>query len=61
MGLREILQNLQRIHNMGFLTADSTTTAIVVSLINNQDVINKSEVTPIEVYITLNNYKLKTK
>ncbi|KOB75744.1 putative ribonucleoprotein [Operophtera brumata] len=53
--------NLQRIHNMGFLTVDSTTTAILISLINNQDFINKSEVTPIEVYITLNNYKNKTK
>lgn len=61
MSLRDILFNIQRIHNMGFLTGDSTTTAILVSLLNNQDFINKSEITPIEVFITLNNYKLKTK
>lgn len=61
MSLRDVLSNIQRIHNMGFLTNDSTTTAIIVSMINNQEFINKSEITPIEVYIILNNYKLKTK
>ncbi|XP_047543631.1 uncharacterized protein LOC125075857 [Vanessa atalanta] len=59
--LGELLSNIQRIHNMGFLTSDSTTTGILISLLNNQDVIKKSKVTPIEVYITLCNYKKKTR
>ncbi|XP_050351461.1 RNA-binding protein RO60-like isoform X2 [Nymphalis io] len=59
--LGQLLRNIQRIHNMGFLTSDSTTTAILISLLNNQDFIKKSKVTPIEVYITLCNYKKKTR
>ncbi|KAL4709813.1 hypothetical protein ACJJTC_001267 [Scirpophaga incertulas] len=57
--LEQLLHNIQRIHNMGFLTSESTTTAILVSLLNNQDVIKKSKVTPLLVYITLCNYKKK--
>lgn len=59
--LEELLYHIQRIHNMGFLTSDSTTTAILVSLLNNQDFIKKSKVTPLAVYITLCNYKNKTR
>ncbi|KAL0895976.1 hypothetical protein ABMA27_011970 [Loxostege sticticalis] len=59
--LEELLYHIQRIHNMGFLTNDSTTTAILVSLLNNQDVIKKSKVTPLAVYIALCNYKKKSK
>ncbi|XP_047037847.1 RNA-binding protein RO60-like [Helicoverpa zea] len=61
LGLDEILRHIQRIHNMGFLTGESTTTAILVSLLNNQDVIKKSKVTALEVYITMCNYNKKTK
>ncbi|KAJ0181001.1 hypothetical protein K1T71_003086 [Dendrolimus kikuchii] len=61
MPLSEILYNIQRIHNMGFLTSESTTTAILISLLNNPDKIKSSKVTPIEVYITLCNYKKKTR
>ncbi|XP_045452909.1 60 kDa SS-A/Ro ribonucleoprotein-like [Melitaea cinxia] len=61
MTLSELLYNIQRIHNMGFLTNDSTTTAILVSLLSNQNVIKNSKVTPIEVYITLCNYKKNSK
>lgn len=59
--LEELLYHLQRIHNMGFLTNDSTTTAILISLLNNQDVIKKSKVTPLAVYIAMCNYKKKSK
>ncbi|XP_063547097.1 uncharacterized protein LOC134754692 [Cydia strobilella] len=59
MELGDLLNNVQRLHNMGFLTSDSPTTAILVSLLSNSDVIKKSKVTPIEVYITLSNYKKK--
>ncbi|CAG4926085.1 unnamed protein product [Colias eurytheme] len=59
--LQDLLYNIQRIHNMGYLNSESTTTAILVSLLNNQDIIKKSTVTPIEVYITLCNYKKKTR
>ncbi|XP_063393349.1 uncharacterized protein LOC134678633 [Cydia fagiglandana] len=61
MELSDLLYNVQRVHNMGFLTSDSPTTAILVSLLSNSDVIKKSKVTPIEVYITLNNYKRKSR
>ncbi|OWR41314.1 RNA-binding protein RO60-like [Danaus plexippus] len=59
--MQELLYNIQRIHNMGFLTAHSTTTVILISLLNNQDLIKKSKITPIEVYITMCNYKKKTR
>lgn len=59
--LSEVLYNIQRIHNMGFLKNDSATTTILLSILNNSDVIKKSKVTPIEVYITFCNYKKKTK
>ncbi|XP_028173081.1 60 kDa SS-A/Ro ribonucleoprotein-like [Ostrinia furnacalis] len=59
--LKELLYNIQRIHNMGFLTNDSTTTAILLSMLNNQDIIKKSNITPLEVYITMCNYKKKYK
>lgn len=59
--LEELLYHIQRIHNMGFLTNESTTTAILVSLLLNQDVIKQSKVTPLAVYITLCNYKKKNK
>ncbi|CAH2243810.1 jg12722 [Pararge aegeria aegeria] len=61
LSLNEILYQIQRIHNMGFLTNDSDTTAILLSLLSNQDVIKKSKVTAIEVYITLCNYKKSTR
>ncbi|XP_041974520.1 60 kDa SS-A/Ro ribonucleoprotein-like [Aricia agestis] len=61
MPLKEILYNIQRIHNMGFLTDDSMTTSILLSLLTNSDVIKSSKVTPIEVYITLCNYKKKSR
>lgn len=59
--LRQLLYNIQRIHNMGFLNTDSTTADILISLLNNQDLIKKSKITPIEVYITLCNYNKTTK
>lgn len=59
--LEELLRSVQRVHNMGFLTSDSTTTAILISLLNNKDVIKKSQVTPLAVYITLSNYKKKSR
>ncbi|KAI5642420.1 TROVE domain-containing protein [Phthorimaea operculella] len=59
--LNQLLYNILRIHNMGFLTNDSTTTAILISLLNNQEVIQKSNITPLAVYITLCNYKKKSK
>ncbi|CAK1599513.1 unnamed protein product [Parnassius mnemosyne] len=59
--LEDLLSNIQRIHNMGFLTSDSTTTAILISLLSNDDYIKKSKVTPIAVYITLCNYQKKTR
>ncbi|CAB3255436.1 unnamed protein product [Arctia plantaginis] len=59
--LEELLFHIQRIHNMGFLTNDSPTTAVLVSLLSNQDVIKKSKVTPLAVYIAMCNYKKKTK
>ncbi|XP_053601105.1 RNA-binding protein RO60-like [Plodia interpunctella] len=59
--LEELLYHIQRIHNMGFLTNDSTTNAILVSLLTNQDVIKKSKVTPLAVYIALCNYKKKSR
>ncbi|XP_011568981.3 RNA-binding protein RO60 isoform X2 [Plutella xylostella] len=59
LSLGELLGNIQRIHNMGFLAADSATTAVLLSLLNNNDVVNKSKVTPLEVYITIANYKKK--
>ncbi|VVC92385.1 unnamed protein product [Leptidea sinapis] len=61
LSLHELLYNIQRLHNMGFLKSDSTTSAILLSLLNNEDVIKKSKVTPLEVYITLNNYKQNSK
>ncbi|XP_045760359.1 60 kDa SS-A/Ro ribonucleoprotein-like [Maniola jurtina] len=61
LSLSQVLYYIQRIHNMGFLTNDSETTAILVSLLSNQDIIKKSKVTPIEVYITLCNYKKKSR
>ncbi|KAG6465384.1 hypothetical protein O3G_MSEX015118, partial [Manduca sexta] len=59
--LSELLYHIQRIHNMGFLTNDSTTTAILISLLSNQEVIKKSKVTALEVYITICNYKNKSR
>ncbi|XP_072935147.1 RNA-binding protein RO60 isoform X2 [Epargyreus clarus] len=61
MPLDQLLYNIQRVHNMGFLTNESTTTAVLLSLLNNKDVVQKSKVTPLEVYITLCNYKKKSK
>ncbi|CAK1548205.1 unnamed protein product [Leptosia nina] len=55
--LQQLLLNIQRIHNMAFLTEDSTTTAILCSLLTNKDKIKASKITPIEVYITLCNYQ----
>ncbi|KAM3966530.1 RNA-binding protein RO60 [Aphomia sociella] len=59
--LRELLYNIQRIHNMGFLTKDSVTTLTIIKMLNNQELIKNSNVTPIEVYITMNNYKRKSR
>ncbi|XP_068628803.1 RNA-binding protein RO60 [Battus philenor] len=59
--LDDLLHNIQRIHNMGFLTSDSTTTAILISLLSNQEVIKKSKLTPLAVYITLCNYQKGSK
>ncbi|KAF9416728.1 hypothetical protein HW555_006041 [Spodoptera exigua] len=59
--LEELLHNIQRIHNMGFLDNDSTTTSILVSLLSNKDKIKKSKVTALEVYITMANYSKKSK
>ncbi|KAH9645812.1 hypothetical protein HF086_012539 [Spodoptera exigua] len=59
--LEDLLHNIQRIHNMGFLDNDSTTTSILVSLLSNKDKIKKSKVTALEVYITMANYSKKSK
>ncbi|KAJ2946589.1 hypothetical protein O0L34_g12644 [Tuta absoluta] len=59
--LDQLLHNILRIHNMGFLTNESTTTAILISLLNNKEVIQKSKITPLAVYITLCNYKKKSR
>ncbi|XP_073967505.1 RNA-binding protein RO60 [Choristoneura fumiferana] len=59
LDLHELLYNVQRVHNMGFLTSESPTTAILISLLTNNELVKKSKVTPIEVFITLNNYKMK--
>ncbi|XP_013183415.1 RNA-binding protein RO60 [Amyelois transitella] len=61
MTLEELLHNIQRIHNMGFLTNESTTNAILISLLNHPDVIKKSKVTALAVYIALCNYKQKSR
>ncbi|XP_059054148.1 RNA-binding protein RO60-like [Achroia grisella] len=59
--LEELLYHIQRIHNMGFLTSDSATTAILISLLNDQEFVKNSNVTPLAVYITLCNYKKKSR
>ena len=59
--LDDTLQYIQRIHNMGFLTGDSSTTAILVSLLTSKEVIKKSKVTPLAAYIAMANYTKKTK
>ncbi|XP_013167002.1 PREDICTED: 60 kDa SS-A/Ro ribonucleoprotein-like [Papilio xuthus] len=61
LSLEDVLLNIQRIHNMGFLAADSTTTAIIVSMLSDKNVIKKSQVTPLAVYITMVNYQKKSK
>lgn len=61
LSLEEILYHIQRIHNMGFLTNESTTTTVMISLLSNQNLIKRSKVTPLAVYITLCNYKKKSK
>ncbi|XP_023951144.2 RNA-binding protein RO60 [Bicyclus anynana] len=55
--LSQLLSHIQRIHNMGFLASDSDTSAILIAQLSSQDLIKKSKVTAIEVYITLCNYK----
>ncbi|CAH4015880.1 unnamed protein product [Pieris brassicae] len=61
MPLQQVLHNIQRIHNMGFLTESSTTTAILCSLLTNNDKIKASKVTPIEVFIIVSNYERNSK
>ncbi|KAJ8734214.1 hypothetical protein PYW07_014765 [Mythimna separata] len=61
LSLEDLLNHIQRIHNMGFLTSESTTTAILVSLLNNQEIIKNSQVTPIAAYIAMANYTRKSK
>lgn len=59
--LSDLLCHIQRLHNMGFLTDDSMTTAILASLLLDQDLIKKSKVTSIEVYIAMCNYKNRSR
>ncbi|GBP29964.1 hypothetical protein EVAR_22862_1 [Eumeta japonica] len=60
MSLNDILHNLHRLHNMGFLTSDSTTTTILISLLENKDMIKRSNLNPLNVYITICSYKKKS-
>ncbi|GBP01562.1 hypothetical protein EVAR_101093_1 [Eumeta japonica] len=60
MSLSNILNNLLRIHNLGFLASDSSTANMMIILLNNKDLINKSNLTPLAVFIALNNYAKET-
>lgn len=59
MSLQELLSSVQRIHNMGFLKAGSSTVAKLGALLLNPRVISSSNIHPIAVYIALCNYRNK--
>lgn len=64
MPLDDLLNYLQRIHNMGFFGTSETDVDIVtlvVSMLTNKELIKKSKLTPLAVYITIMNYKKKCK
>lgn len=59
--LPQLLHHLQRMHNMAFLSGTSTLIPKLLTLLNNQDYIQSSDVTPLHVYIAKCDYRLKTR
>ena len=56
MSLTDLLINLQRIHNMGFLKPNGTITAKVLDTINQQNV-TKEKIHPAVFLVTVKNYE----
>lgn len=56
MSLSDLLANLQRIHNLGFLKPDEVMTVKVLDAMNEESVI-KENIHPAAFLITLKNYE----
>ncbi|KAI4488412.1 hypothetical protein M0804_005260 [Polistes exclamans] len=56
MDLHTLLSNLQRIHNLGLLKADAPIIDKIIDEITNKDRLACSNIHPIFIYITLQNY-----
>ncbi|XP_011168506.1 60 kDa SS-A/Ro ribonucleoprotein [Solenopsis invicta] len=61
MDVAVLLNNLQRIHNLGFLTTDEPTVDRVIERLTDQYHIQNSAVHPALVFITLKNYQCSGK
>ncbi|KAI4491298.1 hypothetical protein M0802_010231 [Mischocyttarus mexicanus] len=57
MDLHTLLSNLQRIHNLGLLKADAPIIDKIIDEITNKDRLAFSNIHPIFIYITLQNYR----
>lgn len=61
MDVDVLLNNLQRIHNLGFLVADEPTVKKVTDRLTDSNCVESSKVHPALVFITLKNYQCSGK
>ncbi|KAK2579568.1 hypothetical protein KPH14_010864 [Odynerus spinipes] len=57
MDLHTLLNNLQRIHNLGLLNPDNPAVEKIIDEITNEERLSRDNIHPIFVYITLKNYE----
>lgn len=57
MNLTTLLENIQRIHNLGFFKSDTPILAKVIDALSSKDKIIEDKVQPALVYITVKNYE----
>jgi len=61
MDIVVLLNNLQRIHNLGFLVTDEVAVEKVTERLMNSQYVERSAVHPALIFITLKNYQCSGK
>ena len=57
MDYSTLLENLQRIHNLGFLKPHAVTVAKVVDALSNKEKMKNEKIHPAHILITARNYE----
>ena len=57
MDYATLLENLQRIHNMGFLKPNSVTVAKVIDTLSSEEKIVRQKIHPAHILIAAKNYE----